>query len=66
MIRPEKSISSYALIIAMSRVTKLKHLKREDEVDDLSLPNDKQRVVRVVSSKGNNLHEVESASDEVS
>lgn len=66
MIRPEKSISSYTLIIAMSRVTKLKHLKREDEVDDLSLPNDKQRVVRVVSSKGNNLHEVESASDEVS
>lgn len=50
----------------MSRVTKLKHVKREDEEDDLSLPNDKQRIVRVVSSKGNNLHEVESASDEVS
>jgi probable RNA-binding protein EIF1AD len=41
----------------MSRVTKLKHVKREIEADDLSLPNEKQQIVRVHSSKGNNLHE---------
>lgn len=42
----------------MSRVTKLKHVKRELESDDLSLPNENQQIVRVISSKGNNLHEV--------
>lgn len=45
----------------MSRVTKLKHVKRELEADDFSLPTEKQQIVRVVSSKGNNLHEVEPA-----
>lgn len=45
----------------MSRVTKLKHVKRELEADDFNLPTEKQRIVRVVSSKGNNLHEVEPA-----
>lgn len=45
----------------MSRVTKLKHVKRELEADDFSLPSEKQQIVRVVSSKGNNLHEVEPA-----
>jgi translation initiation factor IF-1 len=44
----------------MSRVTKLKHVKREIEADDISLPKDNQHIVRIVSSKGNNLHEVES------
>lgn len=45
----------------MSRVTKLKHVKREIDADDNSLPNENQQIVRIVSSKGNNLHEVESA-----
>lgn len=45
----------------MSRVTKLKHLQRELYSDDLSLPTEKQQIVRIVSSKGNNLHEVESS-----
>ena len=43
----------------MSRVTRLKHVKRELDEDDLSLPTESQQIVRVVSSKGNNLHEVE-------
>jgi hypothetical protein len=37
----------------MSRVSKLKHFQRENEADDLSLPTDKQKIVRVISSKGN-------------
>lgn len=45
----------------MSRVTKLKHLQRELDSDDFSLPTDKQQIVRIISSKGNNLHEVESS-----
>lgn len=45
----------------MSRVTKLKHVKRELEADDLSLPTETQQIVRVISSKGNNLHEVQPA-----
>lgn len=47
----------------MSRVTRLKHVKREIETDDLSLPTETQQIVRVVSSKGNNLHEVEPADE---
>lgn len=38
----------------MSRVTKLKHVQRELDSDDLSLPTEKQQIVRIVSSKGNN------------
>jgi probable RNA-binding protein EIF1AD len=45
----------------MSRVNKLKHLRKEQEVDEFDLPKDNQQIVRVVSSRGNNLHEVESA-----
>lgn len=45
----------------MSRVTKLKHLQRELDSDDLSLPIEKQQIVRIISSRGNNLHEVESS-----
>lgn len=37
----------------MSRVIKLKHVKREIDADDLSLPSEKQQIVRVISSKGN-------------
>lgn len=48
----------------MSRVTRLKHVKRElDSVDDLSLPKNQEKIVKIVSSKGNNLHEVESSID---
>jgi probable RNA-binding protein EIF1AD len=45
----------------MSRVTRLKHVKRELDSDDLSLPTEKQKIVRIICSKGNNLHEVESS-----
>lgn len=45
----------------MSRVHKLKHVKRELDADDFSLPLEGQQIVRVVSTKGNNLHEVEPA-----
>lgn len=45
----------------MSRVTRLKHVQRELDSDDFSLPTDKQQIVRIISSKGNNLHEVEAA-----
>ena len=45
----------------MSRVTRLKHVQRELDSDDLSLPTEVQKIVRIVSSKGNNLHEVESS-----
>jgi probable RNA-binding protein EIF1AD len=40
----------------MSRVTKLKKIKREIEADDLSLPTEKQQIVRVISSKGQSSH----------
>lgn len=45
----------------MSRVTRMKHVKRELDEDDLSLPTESQHIVRVISSKGNNLHEVQPA-----
>ncbi|XP_070509151.1 probable RNA-binding protein EIF1AD [Chironomus tepperi] len=45
----------------MSRVTRLKHVQRELDSDDFSLPTEKQQICRIVSSKGNNLHEVESS-----
>ena len=49
------------VIKKMSRVTKLKHVKRELETDDFSLPTETQQIVKIVSSKGNNLHEAEPA-----
>jgi probable RNA-binding protein EIF1AD len=45
----------------MSRTTKRKHVIKEVLLDDLELPTDKQEVVRVLASRGNNLHEVEAA-----
>lgn len=45
----------------MSRATKRKHVIKEVLLDDLELPADNQEVVRVVASKGNNLHMVEDA-----
>lgn len=45
----------------MSRVTRLKHVQRELDSDDFSLPTEDQKIVRIICSKGNNLHEVESS-----
>ncbi|EDW03951.1 probable RNA-binding protein EIF1AD [Drosophila grimshawi] len=39
--------------------TRRKHVLKEMMEDDYSLPTDQQQIVRVVSSRGNNLHEVE-------
>lgn len=47
----------------MSRVTKLKHVRREQDADDFSLPTENQQIVKIVASKGNNLHEVESSNE---
>lgn len=47
----------------MSRVTRLKHVQRELDSDDFSLPTEKQQICRIISSKGNNLHEVESSNE---
>lgn len=46
----------------MSRATKRKHVLMEVLQDDFSLPQEGQEIVKVLSSRGNNLHEVESAS----
>ncbi|XP_045480997.1 probable RNA-binding protein EIF1AD [Harmonia axyridis] len=43
----------------MSRATKRKHVLRE--IDDYSPPTENQQIVKIVESKGNNLHEVETA-----
>ncbi|XP_052767731.1 probable RNA-binding protein EIF1AD [Mya arenaria] len=42
----------------MSAATKRKHVVKE-VLDDFVLPEGSQQIVRVVASKGNNLHEVE-------
>ncbi|KAM8717016.1 hypothetical protein ACLKA7_003826 [Drosophila subpalustris] len=41
--------------------TRRKHVLKEMMEDDYSLPTEQQQIVRVVSSRGNNLHEVEAA-----
>lgn len=43
----------------MSRVARIKHLKREGSGDNLDLPTSNQKIVKIVKSVGNNLHEVE-------
>lgn len=45
----------------MSRVTRRKHVLKEMMEDDFELPKENQQIVRVVCSRGNNLHEVETA-----
>ncbi|XP_063700022.1 probable RNA-binding protein EIF1AD [Culicoides brevitarsis] len=50
----------------MSRVNRQKHVLRELDADDFSVPKENQEIVRIVASKGNNLHEVESSNDEKS
>ncbi|XP_055640850.1 probable RNA-binding protein EIF1AD [Toxorhynchites rutilus septentrionalis] len=47
----------------MSRVTKIKHIIKEQEADEFDVPKENQTIVRVVASRGNNLHEVEPAVD---
>ncbi|XP_050298430.1 probable RNA-binding protein EIF1AD [Anthonomus grandis grandis] len=44
----------------MSRANKRKHVLLETFLDDFSAPTENQQIVKVLSSKGNNLHEVES------
>lgn len=43
----------------MSRVTRIKHLKREDNTDNFEPPTEQQKIVKIVKSNGNNLHLVE-------
>lgn len=43
----------------MSRVTKRKHVMKEMLADDFEHPVNDQQIAKVISSKGNNLHEVE-------
>lgn len=45
----------------MSRATKRKHVLLEVLQDDFSLPTTQQQIVRVLNSRGNNLHEVEAS-----
>lgn len=45
----------------MSKVTKRKHVMKEMQDDDFDAPAENQQIVRIVSARGNNLHEVESA-----
>ncbi|XP_049537204.1 probable RNA-binding protein EIF1AD [Anopheles darlingi] len=42
----------------MSRVTKIKHVLKEQATNDFDLPKANQQIVRIVASRGNNLHEV--------
>ncbi|XP_058819669.1 probable RNA-binding protein EIF1AD [Topomyia yanbarensis] len=48
----------------MSRVTKIKHILKEQEADEFDAPKENQSIVRVVASRGNNLHEVETGIEE--
>lgn len=45
----------------MSKVTKRKHVMKEMLSDDFEPPAENQQIVRIVGTRGNNLHEVESA-----
>lgn len=45
----------------MSKVTKRKHVMKEMQSDDFDPPAENQQIVRIVGTRGNNLHEVESA-----
>lgn len=45
----------------MSKVTKRKHVMKEMQNDDFDPPTENQQIVRLVGSRGNNLHEVESS-----
>lgn len=45
----------------MSKVNKRKHVMKEMQTDDFDAPESNQRICRILGSRGNNLHEVESA-----
>lgn len=45
----------------MSKVTKRKHVMKEMDADFFDPPTPNQQIVRIICSRGNNLHEVESA-----
>lgn len=47
----------------MSRVTRIKHVLKEQEANEFDVPTENQTIVRVVASRGNNLHEVEPANE---
>lgn len=49
----------------MSRATKRKHVLLEVLQDDYSSPNENQQIVRVLNSRGNNLHEVQATDKSV-
>lgn len=55
----------YFVLFQMSRATKRKHVLLEVLRDDFSPPNENQQIVRVLSSRGNNLHEVQSSDNSV-
>lgn len=40
----------------MSKATKRKHVTKE--IEDLTIPTESQSIVRIIESRGNNLHEV--------
>lgn len=48
----------------MSKTTKRKKIQIEILQDDFSPPKDNQEIVKVLSSRGNNLHEVQTSSNE--
>lgn len=45
----------------MSKVTKRKHVMKEMQNDDFDPPAENQQIVRIVGTRGNNLHQVESS-----
>lgn len=49
----------------MSRATKRKHVLLEVLQDDFSPPKENQQIVRVLNSRGNNLHEVQTTDNSI-
>ncbi|KAL4706429.1 hypothetical protein ACJJTC_010912 [Scirpophaga incertulas] len=49
----------------MSKVNKRKHVMNESARDDYELPKENQSVVKILKSKGNNLHEVTTPNGEI-
>lgn len=47
----------------MSKATKVKHVQKE-VLEEFSIPEEPQRIVKVISGRGNNLHEVETEAGE--
>lgn len=53
--------SEHSIALDMSKVNKRKHVMKEMQTDDFDPPESNQRICRILGSRGNNLHEVESA-----